>query len=94
MGARLRPGTRTPDAPRRWCSRGASGSCGCGQGAVGAPGRTAIGTVRARPVPVSLCDTTTIAEARRRYGAMDRDPAAVPGPLRKTVLSVVAQRMA
>jgi aminopeptidase N len=32
-----------------------------------------------------------IAEARRRYAAMDKDPSAVPGPLRKTVLAVVAQ---
>lgn len=38
-----------------------------------------------------LGDTTVIAEARRRYAAMDKDPAAVPGPLRKTVLAVVAQ---
>ncbi|MGJ7918481.1 M1 family metallopeptidase [Massilia sp. LXY-6] len=38
-----------------------------------------------------LGDTTVIADARRRYAAMDKDPSAVPGPLRKTVLSVVAQ---
>jgi aminopeptidase N len=38
-----------------------------------------------------LGDTNVIAEARRRYAAMDKDPASVPGPLRKTVLSVVAQ---
>jgi aminopeptidase N len=38
-----------------------------------------------------LGDAKVIAEARRRYAAMDKDPAAVPGPLRKTVLSVVAQ---
>jgi len=38
-----------------------------------------------------LGDTTVIAEARRRYAAMDKDPSAVPGPLRKTVLAVVAQ---
>jgi aminopeptidase N len=38
-----------------------------------------------------LGDANIIAEARRRYAAMDRDPAAVPGPLRKTVLSVVAE---
>jgi aminopeptidase N len=38
-----------------------------------------------------LGDATVIAEARRRYAAMDKDPAAVPGPLRKTVLAVVAQ---
>ena len=37
-----------------------------------------------------LGDTAVIAEARRRYAAMDSDPAAVPGPLRKIVLSVVA----
>jgi aminopeptidase N len=38
-----------------------------------------------------LGDANVVAEARRRYAAMDKDPAAVPGPLRKTVLSVVAQ---
>jgi aminopeptidase N len=38
-----------------------------------------------------LGDATVIAEARRRYAAMDKDPSAVPGPLRKTVLAVVAQ---
>jgi aminopeptidase N len=38
-----------------------------------------------------LGDPNVIAEARRRYAAMDKDPAAVPGPLRKTVLAVVAQ---
>ncbi|MFK3737068.1 M1 family metallopeptidase [Massilia sp. TN1-12] len=38
-----------------------------------------------------LGDAATIAEARRRYAAMDKDPSAVPGPLRKTILAVVAQ---
>jgi aminopeptidase N len=38
-----------------------------------------------------LGDATVIAEARRRYAAMDKDPSAVPGPLLKTVLAVVAQ---
>ena len=38
-----------------------------------------------------LGDAGTIAEARRRYAAMDKDPSAVPGPLRKTILAVVAQ---
>jgi aminopeptidase N len=38
-----------------------------------------------------LGDPTVIAEARRRYAAMDKDASAVPGPLRKTVLAVVAQ---
>jgi len=36
-------------------------------------------------------DATVIAEARRRYAAMDQDPAAVPGQLRKIVLAVVAE---
>jgi aminopeptidase N len=38
-----------------------------------------------------LGDPNVVAEARRRYAAMDKDPSSVPGPLRKTVLSVVAQ---
>jgi aminopeptidase N len=38
-----------------------------------------------------LNDPATIAEARRRYAAMGQDPAAVPGPLRKAVVAVVAQ---
>jgi aminopeptidase N len=38
-----------------------------------------------------LGDANVIAEARRRYAAMDKDPSAVPGPLRKTVLAIVAQ---
>jgi aminopeptidase N len=38
-----------------------------------------------------LGDAGTIAEARRRYAAMDKDPAAVPGALRKTILAVVAR---
>ncbi|TFW19878.1 M1 family peptidase [Massilia arenosa] len=35
-------------------------------------------------------DSAVIAEARRRYAAQGTDPSAVPGPLRKTILSVVA----
>ncbi|MFC5478983.1 M1 family metallopeptidase [Massilia suwonensis] len=38
-----------------------------------------------------LGDEATIAEARRRYALSASDPAAVPGPLRKTILSVVAE---
>jgi aminopeptidase N len=38
-----------------------------------------------------LGDANVIGEARRRYAAMDQDPAAVPGPLRKTILAVVAK---
>jgi len=39
----------------------------------------------------NLGDATTIAEARRRYAAEARDPNAVPAPLRKTILALVAQ---
>ena len=38
-----------------------------------------------------LGDRATIDEARRRYAAMDSDPAAVPGALRKTIMAVVAE---
>jgi aminopeptidase N len=38
-----------------------------------------------------LGDANVIAEARRRYAALATDPTAVPGPLRKTVMGVVAQ---
>ncbi|MGJ9417654.1 M1 family metallopeptidase [Massilia sp. CMS3.1] len=38
-----------------------------------------------------LADPATIMEARRRYAAMDSDPAAVPGALRKTIMAVVAE---
>lgn len=39
----------------------------------------------------SLGDSATIAEARRRYAAQASDPDAVPGPLRKAILGVVAR---
>jgi hypothetical protein len=38
-----------------------------------------------------LGDANVIAEARRRYAALATDASAVPGPLRKTVMGVVAQ---
>jgi aminopeptidase N len=38
-----------------------------------------------------LGDASVIAEARRRYAALATDASAVPGPLRKTVMGVVAQ---
>ena len=38
-----------------------------------------------------LGDANVIAEARRRYAALATDANAVPGPLRKTVMGVVAQ---
>jgi aminopeptidase N len=37
-----------------------------------------------------LGDQATIDEARRRYAAMETDPTAVPGALRKTIMAVVA----
>ena len=36
-------------------------------------------------------DPAVVAEARRRYAAQATDPAAIPGPLRKTILGVVAR---
>ena len=39
----------------------------------------------------NLGDANVIAEARRRYAALATDANAVPGPLRKTVMGVVAQ---
>jgi len=39
----------------------------------------------------SLGAQNVIAEARRRYLAQDTDPAALPAPLRKTILNVVGQ---
>jgi aminopeptidase N len=54
---------------------------------------TSHANLRAQLIPIlsRLGDAATIAEARRRYAAMGTDPAAVPGALRKTILSVVAQ---
>jgi aminopeptidase N len=54
---------------------------------------TAVANLRERLIVAlsDLGDATTIAEARRRYAALAQDPQAVPGPLRKTVMGVVAQ---
>lgn len=38
-----------------------------------------------------LDDAATIGEARRRYAARATDPQALPGPLRKTIMAVVAK---
>ncbi|MGO4223304.1 M1 family metallopeptidase [Lysobacter sp. TAF61] len=38
----------------------------------------------------ALGDDKVVAEARRRYAAQDKDPAAMPAALRKTILGVVA----
>ena len=38
-----------------------------------------------------LGDPGVVAEARRRYAAQSSDPAAIPGPLRKPILGVVAR---
>ncbi|WP_075792075.1 M1 family metallopeptidase [Massilia putida] len=54
---------------------------------------SAVANLRERLVVTlsDLGDPTVIAEARRRYAALATDAAAVPGPLRKTVMGVVAQ---
>jgi aminopeptidase N len=54
---------------------------------------SAVAKLRNRLIVVlsELGDTNVIAEARRRYAALATDPNAVPGPLRKTVMGVVAQ---
>jgi aminopeptidase N len=54
---------------------------------------SAVANLRERLIVVlsDLGDAATIAEARRRYAALATDPRAVPGPLRRTVMGVVAQ---
>jgi aminopeptidase N len=39
----------------------------------------------------NLGDPAAVSEARRRYAAVDSEPAAIPGSLRKTILGVVAR---
>jgi aminopeptidase N len=53
-----------------------------------------VSNLRARLIETlgELGDPTTIGEARRRYAAMAHDPSAVPGPLRKVILEVVARQ--
>jgi aminopeptidase N len=54
---------------------------------------SAVANLRGQLIVVlgDLGDATVIAEARRRYAALATDADAVPGPLRKTVMGVVAQ---
>jgi aminopeptidase N len=54
--------------------------------------RDTIANLRAQLISAlgALGDPATVGEARRRYAAMATDPATLPGPLRKTVMSVVA----
>jgi aminopeptidase N len=54
---------------------------------------TSVANLRNQLIAIlsDLGDTAVIAEARRRYAAMDQDPTAVPGQLRKIVLAVVAR---
>jgi aminopeptidase N len=54
---------------------------------------SAVANLRERLIVVlsDLGDPTIIAEARRRFAALATDANAVPGPLRKTVMGVVAQ---
>lgn len=52
-----------------------------------------VGILRAALIGAlgDLGEPSVLAEARRRYAADKTDPAAVPGPLRKTILAVVAK---
>jgi aminopeptidase N len=52
----------------------------------------AIANLRERLIATldELGDATVIGEARRRFAAMDTDAEAIPGPLRKVILAVVA----
>ena len=52
-----------------------------------------VATLRSQLISTlsSLDDAAVIAEARRRYDARNSDPAALPAPLRRTILGVVAQ---
>jgi aminopeptidase N len=54
---------------------------------------TTVANLRERLIGTlgELGDATTIGEARRRYAAMETDPAAVPSELRKVILAVVAE---
>jgi aminopeptidase N len=54
---------------------------------------SAVANLRERLIVVlsDLGEPTIIAEARRRFAALATDPNAVPGPLRKIVMGVVAQ---
>ncbi|QJE01667.1 M1 family metallopeptidase [Massilia forsythiae] len=54
---------------------------------------SAVANLREQLIVVlgELGDANVVQEARRRYAAMQQDPAAVPGALRKVVTSVVAQ---
>jgi aminopeptidase N len=53
----------------------------------------AVANLRGRLIAVlsDLGEPTVIAEARRRFAALATDDSAVPGPLRKIVMSVVAE---
>lgn len=52
-----------------------------------------VATLRSQLISTlsALDDAAVIAEARRRYDARNSDPAALPAPLRRTILGVVAQ---
>ena len=54
---------------------------------------SSVATLRARLIAIlgDMGEPGVIAEARRRYAASEQDPSAMPAPLRRTILGVVAQ---
>jgi aminopeptidase N len=58
----------------------------------GEPGAEAILRNRLIETLGALGDPGVVAEARMRFAAQDRDPGAVPAPLRKSILGVVARQ--
>ena len=54
---------------------------------------SSVATLRARLIAIlgDMGEPGVIAEARRRHAASEQDPSAMPAPLRRTILGVVAQ---
>ncbi|PIF12537.1 M1 family metallopeptidase [Janthinobacterium sp. 13] len=54
---------------------------------------SSVATLRGRLIAIlgDMGEPGVIAEARRRYAASEQDPSAMPAPLRRTILGVVAQ---
>ena len=54
---------------------------------------SSVATLRAQLIAIlgDMGEAGVLAEARRRYAASEQDPSAMPAPLRRTILGVVAQ---
>jgi aminopeptidase N len=54
---------------------------------------SSVATLRERLIAIlgDMGEPGVLAEARRRYAASEQDPSAMPAPLRRTILGVVAQ---